>query len=298
MIYFLPFLFLSGFLFAKLYKDISDLIIKIVMNVLVPIMILYLLQGLELNRVILNVALLGWIVIIFGIITSLIIAKVLQLDKRSLAALILILSFGNTTFLGVPYISAYYQNEGLAYLVFFDALATVAPIFIIAPLLNIYVNHSTNVLGDILVIFTKPSIIAIIGGIYFNDKEMPKYIYDSMGMIIPLIAPIAIFGVGMKFNINAFKKEIKEVSILIFIKMIITPLIVYTAVRMFLDINHIAYQVSILESALPTMFTSSLFAIMYNFKYSLVIGSIILGGVFSMISIPLWYAFIPNLSTN
>lgn len=292
MLYFLPILFISGFLFANLYKDISDTIIKIVMNVLVPIMILYLLQGLEINRVILNVALLGWIVIISGIIISIIIAKILNLDKRNLASLILILSFGNTTFLGVPYISAYYQNEGLSYLVFFDALATVAPIFVIAPLLNIYVNKSKNVTSDILVIFTKPSILAIIGGIYFNDKEIPKHIYDFMGMIIPTIAPIAIFAVGMKFSINAFKKEIKEVSTLIFIKMLIIPLIVYTTVITFLDINHIAYQVSILESALPTMFTSSLFAITYNFKYSLVIGSIILGGVISMFSIPLWHFFI------
>jgi predicted permease len=217
-------------------------------------------------------------------------------SRRSRSTLELVSGYSNTSFIGFPLVSAFYGESLLSIAIICDQTMffSLSTLGIITALKGGSQSGKISATFILKRLITFPPLVGCIAALVlsqFIDFTVAEPFFDKLAATV---SPLALFSVGLQLKFNGWKKLIPQMSASMFYKLILAPAITLGLAFLFGIKGNIA-KITIFESAMPAVLTSSIIAEQFRLNTkltNLTIGFSIIVGLFTS---ALWYKIIEML---
>lgn len=274
---------------GRLPRDSHKVVNAWVINIALPAVAIKYLPHIELGPHLLLPALAPALVFVGGIIFVGVFLRRQAATKATLAGMMLMAGLGNTGFVGLPLVSAYFGKQNLGTAVIVDQ----ATVFLFATLgsciaIGASSSGKINLSQIVLKLVRFPPLIASLLSISLlrvvDMREFEPLIND----VSATTAPLALFSIGLQLKFNGLRSEIRSAAPVLLYKLILAPTI-YLAVATALDFKGIYSQISLFQMSMPSLLSAAVIANEYNLNPRLVnliaASSILIG----MLTTGAWY---------
>jgi predicted permease len=289
----IAFYLLLGYLFKIFIKDNSKELVEFVIFFSLPAIVFYKIYPLELNETTLKLILMFNAIILANLLISYFIGKFLKLDKKSLATFMIIATFGNTSFIGFSYIDSFYGQDYVVYALIYDLFGSF---LLLVSLGMIIINWGSgqhvNFKGIARSVLFFPPIIMFFLTIFLKLFTIPTFVMNTAETIGSTLVPIAMIAIGMKLEVKNIFYKLRLVSVAIFIKMLLLPIIVLILFSIFYNLDDTWSKTTILEVAMPPMTMAVVLAIKGGLDERLAINALVFGVLISLLSVTGFYYYL------
>lgn len=278
-------LFAIGALFRRYKGDLSIPLVELVIFVIFPAFVFNTIHSLHLDGEVFRVVVLSLLSVGVGGAIAFVVGKALDLTRSTIATMMLLASLGNTAFLGFGFVEVYYHD--LTYAVIFDQIATM-PMFVIYGTIVAAWGQGSNVNARQIAwrIFSFPPFLALLFGVVLNGVELPEILMITIDKLSVVLVPMILIAMGMKFDLKSLSGNVKNLSIVLVIKMVLVPFVIGLIAYFWGGIN-IASAIVILEASMPPMILAALLAVSSKLDSNLAISSIGFGMLLAFIISPI-----------
>jgi len=294
---FLLLFLLVGYILQQLLSKNYQLLLtkylnKFVINISLPALVFVYMVDLQIDITILLPIITAWSTFLLATLIVLILSKVLQFSKSITIALIMTTGFGNSSFLGIPFTKAFFGTKGIPYAIVYDQIGSFLILSTIGIIiLTTYSSKENSLVSSIVKVVTFPSFIVMVLAIVLNSNYIPEDILNILKVIASTLTPVALIVIGLYLNLKIEFAHKVPFTLALLIKLIIIPFIVLIFFAL-LELDSLSAKVSIFESAMAPMVSSSMLAIMYNIEKRLIASILGYGIIFSFATLPLFYTVI------
>lgn len=267
---------------------------QLVLFVPLPAMSLLSIPDLEWSFSLIPLGLATWIIFFTAYFFFTYLGRKLNWDKSLVGCLILTAGFCNSAFVGFPVIETMFGMEALKYAIFLDQSGS----FLIVSTFGIWIalNFSSgNIRKRIILkkVLLFPPFIAFVVGLLcsFWGIRPEGAVREILEKLSLLLTPMALICVGLQLRWSGIKQEFNYLTLGLFFKLILAPLIIFSLYFPF-HIHAQVYSVTIIESAMAPMITSSILASTYNLRPVLAGMMVGLGVPLSFLTLIIWYVVI------
>ena len=296
-IFFLLIFLAVGYIAQKILNELKQITLanylnKYVIYISLPALVIVYMIDLQVNISMFVPAITAWVLFFATCIAIFLLSKYLHFSRTITAALLMTSAFGNSSFLGIPFTKAFFGDNAVAYAVVYDQLGSflILSTFGVV-ILSIYGSQKSSISKIIFKIITFPSFIAMLLALSLNSSIIPTQIMVILKYISATLMPVALVVIGLFLKLKIEKKHLKPFYIALAIKLIVAPLTVLLIFHV-LSLNSLASKVTILETAMAPMISSSMLAVMLNIERSFIISVLGYGIALSFITVPIFYTFI------
>jgi len=235
----------------------------------------------------------AWVVMIASALLVLAFSRLMHFPKKVEGALMLVAVLTNSSFVGIPMITAYLGGDSLAYLMMYDQLGTAIALGTYGTFVVVYYSHSGKIVPSQMLkkVLIFPPFMALALAFLFLGNSYPSTVEYTLHALSSTVIPLALVAAGLQLKLFLPKEEIKPFSVAIFIKLILAPAVAILACGIF-EWNNMAAQVSIMEAGMAPMITAGAVASMAGLAprlASAIVGYVI---IFSFGSSAFLYYFI------
>ncbi|NPA32609.1 MAG: AEC family transporter [Aquificae bacterium] len=257
--------------------------INFVIYFALPSTVLVNLRFVELGSEVFLVVLLAWFSVIFSLLCAFFLGRLSGLEGGSFRAFLLVSSFGNTAFLGYPFVYALEGKEGLAYAIIYDQLGS----FLLVITLGLFIAVGRLELRSVI---TFPPFLALVLSLLLHGYRFPKFLEDFLLVVSSSLIPVILFSLGLRVDMSGLRVR-RDVVLALFVKMFLSPLAVLFLLKL-LGLSGGVYRVVLIESAMPPMVFSGVLAVRYGLDEKLAFSAIVLGIPVSFLSVPFFAKFV------
>jgi predicted permease len=222
-------------------------------------------HGLHLQSNLILAVLMPWLMFTIGAALFWIIARYLDLPPATTGALMLTGGLGNTSFVGLPMIEAFYGKSGIATGILIDTLGTYLVLSTLGVAVAcIYSRGTASTWGVLMRIVTFPPLIAVVA------------------------ATLALVSVGLQLRLDAWQGNRTPLALGLGYKLVAAPALfaaLYFGLVGFGDGNT---RVTILEAAMGPQIGGSIVAIQYGLNPGLVTLMVGAGTVLAFLTASCW----------
>ncbi len=285
--------FLAGVLLrvsGKLPQTTPSVLNGFIIHVSLPAVTLLYIHELTVSEEVLYMAAMPWLHFGLGALFFLLLGKLLNLPRATVGALMLTGGMGNTSFLGLPMIEAFYGKAGLASGIIVDQLGS----FMVLSTLGITVagmySDGKPSAGEILkrVIFFPP-FIALVISVALIPVDYPVWFSALLRRLADTLAPLALLSVGYQLNPVHFRGNVLNLFLGLGFKLLLAPLFFYLLYVQFLGLGGLPIKVTLFEAAMPPMITAGIIAAEHGINPPLANMMVAVGVVLSFLTLFLWY---------
>ena len=292
----IAFTFTLGYVLQK-FKIFSDdmplTLNKFVINVSLPALILVEIPKLTFSTQMFIPPFIAWVVMIASAVLVLLFSRLMKFSKKIEGALMLVSVLTNSSFVGIPMITAYFGADSLAYLMMYDQLGTAIALGTYGTLVVAYYTHSAAV-GPLQIakkVFFFPPFMALVIAFAFLGKGYPDMLTHTLSTLASTVIPLALVAAGLQLKLFLPKEELKPFVVAIGIKLLFAPLVALVVCTLF-GWDNMAAKVSIMEAGMAPMITAGAIASMAGLAPRLSAAIVGYGIVFSFGSSALLHALI------
>ncbi len=284
---------LFGYLYKVIFHDNSKQLIEFIIYFSLPGIVFSKIYPLELDGTILGLIVMFICFILFNLGLAYYIGRAMKLDKLSLATFMIMATFGNTSFIGLSYIDAFYGQDYIVYGIIYDIFGSF---FLLVTLGMVIINWGTGKANDTksimksLLLFP-PSIMFFITMLSKNF-EVPNFLLLTAESLGATLVPLAMVAIGMKLELRNIFVKLHIVSMAMFIKMVIVPIIILFGFQLFYGIDETWIKVTIIEVAMPPMTMATVLAIKGGLDEKIAINSLVLGVLLSLFTISMYVNYL------
>lgn len=284
----IAFTFLLGFILQKFKifsEDMPLTLNRFVIYISLPALILVSIPKLSFSIEMFIPPLVAWIVMIVSAITILLISRVMGFSKKIEGSLMLVGVLTNSSFVGIPMITAYLGEESLAYLMMYDQLGTAIALGTYGTIVVIYYTNSGKIIPSQILkkILIFPPFIALVVSFILLGKSYPDALEYTLNSLASTVIPLALVAAGLQLKLFLPREEITPFIAAIGVKLIIAPLVALAVCALFAWDN-LASQVAIMESGMAPMITAGAIASMAGLAPRLSAAIVGYGIIFSFAS--------------
>lgn len=214
------------------------------------------------------------------------------IDKSTQGAMKITSGLSNTGFIGFPLVMAYFGEQHLGIAVICDqmsfTLLSTAGVIVAINSSKKQVLSASVVLKKL---FRFPPFLGCLAGLilpHFISLSPAEPLFDKLAATV---GPLALFSMGLQLKFSGWQKNIKNISVVLVYKLLISPLLVLF-VTLLLHLKGTVAQTSIFEAAMPTVLTAGVIADEYHLNPELSNQIIGIGIIISLASTFLWYEII------
>lgn len=284
---------LFGYLYKILYHDNSKQLIEFIIYFSLPGIIFSKIYPLTLSGTILGLILMFIGFILLNLALAYIIGKLMRLERLTLATFMIMATFGNTSFIGLSYIDAFYGQDYIFYGIIYDIFGSF---FLLVTVGMFIINWGTGKKNDTKSILKSlllfPPTIMFFLTIFAKNFEVPTFLLLTSETIGSTLVPIAMVAIGMKLELKNIFVKFPVVTMAITIKMIIVPVIVLIGFQTFYGIDETWIKVTIIEVAMPPMTMATVLAIKGGLDEKIAINSLVLGVLLSLFTISMYTSYL------
>lgn len=262
-----------------------------IINVALPAVILLKLPELPLDRTVLLPMLVPWLVALPLVGSTIAVARRLGWSRDVIGALILLVLYGNTSYFGFPMVRAFFGDAGMPYAIMFDQLGNFVMLALFAPLIVARFNPADKPASAFALarrIFGFPPFLALIAALLLNGVHYPPWIAASLGGLSHLLAPLAMFIVGLQLQWHVPAPLRQPLLLVLAARLLISPLLALLLCGLSGHAD-LAVRVTIFEAGMPTMVTAAIMAMSANLAPRLCTAAVGFGLGASLLTLPAWY---------
>jgi len=266
-------------------KEAPTILNKFVIYISLPAMIMLQIPRLTFSYEVLIPIVIAWTVMILSAIFILFISKILNFSKEITGSLLLVGILGNTSFLGIPILNAYFGESALPYVIVYDQLGTFIALATFGTFVASYYSSKQEVSFKLITlkVLTFPPFLSLIVALLFIGTTFPDTVTSVLSSFANTIVPIALVAVGLQLKLKLPREEIKPFGVALFTKLLLAPALAYLICYMLTWDNEIA-KISIMEAGMGPMITAGAVASMAGLAPRLSSAIVGYGIIFSFLS--------------
>ena len=285
-----------GALFRKIeaFPDQTAQVLNMfALYVALPAVILLKVPMLNFSREMIVPAIVPWVMLVLSATLVLIAGKRFSWSRETIGVLLLVVPIGNTSFMGVPMVNAFFGEAGIPYLIIYDQIGTML-IFAIygSVILALYGKEGTVKVADVVkraLLF--PPTMALLVGLLLRNWLYPEALIKGLESLAGMLTPLVMTAIGFQLRIRLSPTVFKPLAYGLAIKLAIAPLATLAGSRL-LGLTNLASDISIFEAGMPPMVTAGALAIAAGLVPELAAALVSLGMALAFISLPLLYLLI------
>jgi predicted permease len=216
--------------------------------------------------------------------------KWLKLPRPTVGALMLTGGLGNTSFLGLPMIEAYYGKGGVATGIIADQLGS----FLVLSILGITVAglYSSGVptartIVRRIVLF--PPFIALLAAVALIPVPYAEWFTALLHRLGDTLAPLALLSVGFQLRLGHLAGNGRNLALGLGFKLLLAPLAIFLLYVPLLGAGGQAIQVTLFEAAMPPMITAAIVAAEHDLDPPLATLMVAVGVILSFATLTGWW---------
>lgn len=235
-------------------------------------------------------ALMAWLLFGAGWIFFLLIAKLLKLGRTATGALVLVGGLGNTSFVGLPMIEAWYGKEFLGIGIIADQLGSFLVLSTLGILAaNIYSSGKSSPGAMIRKILLFPPFQALCAAVLLRFVPFHPALMTVLQKIADTIAPVALVSVGYQLVFGNIRSQAKPLFAGLTYKLLLGPALIALLYLYLFGASGTVINVTIFEAAMPPMITAGIIAVEHDLEPELVALMVGMGIPLSFLTLAGWW---------
>ena len=261
-----------------------------IINLSLPALTLNLIHQVQPEPKLAFAVLMPWLVFIVGAGVFALAGRAFQLPKSSIGALIVTGSLGNTSFIGVPMIEAFYGNANVSVGIIIDQLGTYLVLSTVG-LLVICIYAEGSVTGREIVrrIITFPPLIALVLAICLFPVACPPWLMTVLTRLGNTLVPLALVSVGLQLRAEAFQSKRELLAVGLGYKLLAAPLLVALLYFGAFGVRGLTTEVTVFEAGMAPQIGGAIVAMQYGLDASLITLMVGIGTILSFLTVPIWW---------
>jgi predicted permease len=245
--------------------------------------------------------------LLFAVSTGcyLLLGKALRMRRDVVAALVATTAVANTSFVGIPMVTAFYGADAVPVAILVDQLGSFI-LLSTAVTVTVAVGADGRTAGAVGAdgrtagavagagrvarnVVTFPPLLALLTGLALRPVELPAWLVDALAQLGATLTPVALFAVGLQLRVGAVRDWRAELPLGLAVKLVAGPAAVVGVYTVLLGtVADPAIQVALFETAMPPMVAGSIMATRYGLAGSLPSLLVGVGVPASMFTLPVW----------
>ncbi|AJE04317.1 AEC family transporter [Geobacter pickeringii] len=284
---------LLGMLFRRLKafpKDSAQVLNMFALYVSLPALILLKVPQIVFSRETVIAALMPWGMLLFSAALVLLAVRLWHWERATVGVLLLVVPLGNTSFLGVPMIQAFFGAAGLPHLIIYDQLGTMMIMGTYGSLiLALYGREGApNLPAVVRRMLLFPPTIALLVGIAARSWPYPEKLALALQNVAVTLVPVVMTAIGLQLRLRLPSRVLAPLGFGLAVKLLVAPLGALLLCRM-AGLTGMVVDVSILEAAMPPMVTAGALAVVAGMEAELAVALVGIGIILSFGSLPAMY---------
>ncbi|MDA7816670.1 AEC family transporter [Sulfurimonas sp.] len=244
-------------------SDTPIILNQFILYISLPAMALLQIPKLSLSFDAVIPVIMAWIVMSVSAGVIFYISKRLQFSKEVTGSLMLVGVLGNTSFVGIPIVQAYFGDSALPYVLMYDQLGSFIVLSTYGTFVSAYYSSAKNV--DIktisIKIITFPPFLSLIVAMFFIGSTFNPIVVSVLSSLADTIIPLALVAVGLQLKFRLPSEDLKPFFSALGVKLILAPAIAILITYIF-SWESKAALVSIMEAGMGPMITAGAIASM------------------------------------
>ncbi|MEM6955348.1 MAG: AEC family transporter [Myxococcota bacterium] len=212
-------------------------------------------------------------------------------SRNVLGTLLVVVPLGNTSFLGIPAVTALLGADHVGAAVVYDQLGS----FLALVTWGTFAaarwggGEAPSLRAMARRLATFPPLLALVGavGLALAPPPIAQPIDRLAEVLGAMLVPMTMLSVGMRLRVPRSARVLEPLVIGLALRLLLVPALAYGALVLFGEPNRI-WHTSVLESAMPPMVTASVVAIAAGLDEELAAALVGGGVLLSMATLPLW----------
>ena len=264
-----------------------------IVHVSLPALTLRYVHAMHLDVSLVWPAVMPWLVFALGAAFFWIIGRIFHLTRATCGGLMLYGSLGNTSFVGLPMIEAFYGNDHVATGLLIDQLGSYLVLSTIGILVaGLYSTTSTgfDLRGACRKCLRFPPFVALFAAILLIPFSYPPEVDALLERLGATLAPLALVSVGFQLRLRQLEGQWLPLGFGLGFKLLLAPTAIWLLYGGVLSHSGPEFQVTIFEAAMAPMIGASIVAMEHKLNAPLASLMIGIGIPLSFLTLPLWHA--------
>lgn len=262
-----------------------------VIYIALPALILVQMPTISFGANILAPVLVAWMVMGLSAGITWLISKHFKWSPPVTGALLLVVTLGNTSFIGIPLIEAHLGVEAIPYAILYDQLGTFLALNTLGiAIASRYTQEAHSQSEPLwLKIIKFPPFGALLCGLALavGTVTIPAYLLDVLQRLAATLVPVVMVAVGLQWRLRIERTESKLITFALVFILVIKPLLALALVSV-LTVDPLVMKTIVLEAAMPAMISTSVLAVAYGLAPRLVSTIIGYSLMFSFLTVWVW----------
>lgn len=260
-----------------------------VIYVSLPALVLSKIPELTITGDLLVPAFLPWIMLLLSAAAILLLSRMLAWDRATTGCLLLLVPLGNTSFLGIPMVKAFFGEQAIPYALLYDQVGSFLALATYGSLVLAVYGTGENrprIAGVLRKIFSFPPFLALILAFMLRSVPYPPVAVDLLKTLAATLIPLVMIAVGFQFTPRLNRETTSRLGIGLSIKLVAAPLVALFLCRI-AGWDGEAARVAVFESGMPPMVSAGAVAILANLSPKLTAALVGMGILLSFATLPL-----------
>jgi len=280
--------------FPDFSDDTGNVLNLFIIYISLPALILLKIPELVFSKDLLVPALMPWVMLLLSCALVLVLSRLLQWNRSTTGCLLLLVPLGNTSFLGIPMVKAFFGDHAVPYALLYDQLGSFLALATYGSLILALYGAGEGrptIKGVVIKVVSFPPFVALIIAFVFKTASYPPVATTLFKMLAATLVPLAMIAVGFQFRLQLRKEALSQLSIGLSIKLIAAPLAALLLSNFF-GLDGEVVQVSIFEAGMPPMVSAGALAILADLAPTLSAALVGIGIILSFVTLPLLYQLV------
>lgn len=265
---------------------------KFIIFISLPSVTLLQIHLVKLNSSLPMAALMPWIIFTVSAVLFGIIGYRFKLESTTIGALIIAGGLGNTSFIGLPMIEAFYGKVGEPVGIVIDQVGTYLALSTIGILvICIYTEGTFKLKSTVKRIVTFPPLIALALALALRGVTYPTWSVNMLSHLGSSLAPLALVSIGLQLRWGAFMSHRWALAAGLGFKLFIAPALVATLYIGKLALHGFDTNITLFEAGMAPQIGAAIVATQLGLNKDLLTLMVGFGTVLSFVTLPIWWYF-------
>jgi len=282
---------------GRLPEETAAVLNAFIIHLSLPALVLLHIHRLTPEAGLLYSALMPWLLFAGGLLFFWWMGRIFHLSRETVGALMLLGGLGNTSFVGLPLIEAWYGPEGLGAGIIADQLGS----FLALSTVGIAVAAAASADGGFSLrdtgrrILRFPPFIALVTALVLRPVPFPPLVESVLGQLGATLTPLALASVGFQLRFGQVQRMGIPLLLGLSYKLLLGPLLILLLYLPLPGLETPLLRVTLFEAAMGPMITAGIIAANHNLNPPLVTLMLGIGIPLSLLTSTLWYLLLELL---
>jgi len=234
-----------------------------VLNIALPALALRVMHEVAFPGSIVAVVAVPYLLFAVTVAVYLVLARPLRLGREAVFALVAATVAANTSFVGIPMVTAFFGAEDVPIAVIVDQLGSFVLLnTVVTALVALGAADGSRVApGEIARrVLSAPPLLALVAGLTLRPVGYPEWLTEVLTRLGDTLTPLALFAIGLQLEVSAARRWRRELAVGLAVKLLVAPALVIAGYWLFGGLDDRAVQVALFEATMPPMVAGALMA--------------------------------------